>query len=218
MIEGAALPEAIFTVWSNLFGLGGAKRGDTVLVHGGTSGIGTTAIMMGKMFELEVIVTAGSDEKCARAKELGAVRAVNYNQGDWMEAVHEQTGGRGVQIVLDMVGGDYVVPNLMCLAEGGRHVSIAAQRGANVELPLWTIMRRRLTLTGSTLRARTVEFKSGLATEIQRKVWPFLEMGRMRPVIDTVFPLHRAAKAHARMESGKHIGKIMLEVADPTYP
>lgn len=218
MVEGAALPEAIFTVWSNLFGLGQAKRGDTVLVHGGTSGIGTTAIMLGKLFELDVIVTAGSDAKCAKARELGAVRAINYHEGDWVEAVREQTGGRGVQVVLDMVGGDYIVPNLMSLAEEGRHVSIAAQRGANVELPLWTIMRRRLTLTGSTLRARSVEFKSGLATEIQRKVWPFLEMGRMRPVIDTVFPLHRAAKAHARMESGKHIGKIMLEVADPTYP
>jgi NADPH:quinone reductase-like Zn-dependent oxidoreductase len=135
-----------------------------------------------------------------------------------VEAVREQTGGTGVQVVLDMVGGDYVVPNLMCLAEEGRHVSIAAQRGANVELPLWTIMRRRLTLTGSTLRARSVAFKSGLAIEVQRKVWPFLETGRMRPVIDTVFPLARAAKAHARMESGRHIGKIILEVADPIPP
>jgi putative PIG3 family NAD(P)H quinone oxidoreductase len=218
MVEGAALPEAVFTVWSNLFGLGGAKRGDTVLVHGGTSGIGTTAILLGRLFELKVIVTAGSDEKCARAVELGAAYAINYRSGDFVEAVKELTEDKGVQVVLDMVGGDYLARNLACLAEEGRHVSIAAQRGALAEVQLWTLMRRRLTLTGSTLRARSVAFKSSLAIEIQKKVWPFLETGRMRPVIDTVFPLARAARAHQRMEDGKHVGKIVLEVLDPTFP
>ncbi len=212
MVETAALPEAIFTVWHNLFGLGDAKRGETVLIHGGTSGIGTTAILLGRLFELNVIVTAGTDAKCARALELGAAHAINYNEADFIDAVGEATGGRGVQVVLDMVGGDYLPRNLYCLAEGGRHVSIAAQRGLTAELPIWQLMRRRLTLTGSTLRTRSVEFKSALATDIQKKVWPFLETGRMRPVIDTVFPIARAAKAHQRMESGKHVGKIVLEV------
>jgi putative PIG3 family NAD(P)H quinone oxidoreductase len=212
MIEGAALPETMFTVWHNLFGLGGAKRGDTVLVHGGTSGIGTTAILLGRLFELDVIVTAGSDEKCARAADLGAAYAINYRSGDFVEAIKEVTEGRGVQVVLDMVGGDYLPRNLACLAEDGRHVSIAAQRGATAELPLWTMMRRRLTLTGSTLRARSVEFKTGLAIEIQRQVWPHLEGGLNRPVIDSTFPLEQAADAHRRMESSEHVGKIVLEM------
>jgi putative PIG3 family NAD(P)H quinone oxidoreductase len=214
MIEAAALPETVFTVWTNLFGLGQAKAGDTVLVHGGTSGIGTTAILLGRLMGLTVIVTAGSDEKCARAVEIGAAYAINYRSRDYVATVKEVTEGRGVQVVLDMVGGDYLPRNLRCLAEEGRHVSIAAQRGAMAEVQLWDVMRRRLTLTGSTLRARSVEFKTSLATEIQKKVWPFLETGRMRPVIDTVFPLIRASKAHARMESGVHVGKIILEVGD----
>jgi putative PIG3 family NAD(P)H quinone oxidoreductase len=213
MIEAAALPETFFTVWTNLFQRGQAKRGDTVLVHGGTSGIGTTAILLGAAFGLNVIVTAGSDAKCARALEIGAAHAINYNKLAFEEAVKAITGGRGVQIVLDMIGGDYVARNLKCLAEEGRHVSIAAQRGATPELPLWEMMRRRLTLTGSTLRARSTEFKTALAGEIRREVWPHLEANRIRPVIDSTFPLKQAAKAHKRMESSKHVGKIVLEVS-----
>jgi NADPH:quinone reductase-like Zn-dependent oxidoreductase len=213
MIEAAALPETFFTVWTNLFQRGQAKRGDTVLVHGGTSGIGTTAILLGAAFGLNVIVTAGSDAKCTRALEVGAAHAINYNKLPFEEAVKAITGGRGVQIVLDMIGGDYVARNLKCLAEEGRHVSIAAQRGATPELPLWEMMRRRLTLTGSTLRARSTEFKTALAGEIRREVWPHLEANRIRPVIDSTFPLKQAAKAHKRMESSKHVGKIVLEVS-----
>ena len=213
MIEAAALPETVFTVWSNLFQRGGAAEGDTVLVHGGTSGIGTTAILLGTAFGLTVLVTAGSDEKCARALEIGAAHAINYKIQDFVEAVKQVAPG-GVQVVLDMVGGDYVPRNLACLAEEGRHVSIAAQRGAKAEIPLWPIMAKRLNLTGSTLRARSVEFKSALADELRREAWPHLEAGRIRPVIDSVFPLEAAADAHRRMESSEHVGKIVLEMHD----
>ena len=217
MVEAAAIPETLFTVWSNVFQRAYAREGETILVHGGTSGIGTTAILLGNLFGLIVIVTAGSDEKCARAIEIGAAHAINYRSRDFVEEVKRITGGRGVEIVLDMVGGDYVARNLVCLAEDGRHVSIAAQRGARVELGLWDIMRRRLTLTGSTLRARSVEFKTLLADEIERVVWPEVEQGRFRPVIDTVFPLAQAAEAHRRMESGEHVGKIVLEVTQSSH-
>jgi NADPH2:quinone reductase len=213
MVEAAALPETFFTVWSNLFQRGQARRGETVLVHGGTSGIGTTAILLGKVMGLTVIVTAGSRQKCERALEIGAAHAIDYNERDFVEAVKKITDGKGVQLVLDMIGGDYLARNLRCLAEEGRHVSIAAQRGAAAELPLWEMMRRRLTLTGSTLRARSLEFKSALAGEIRREVWPHLEAGRIRPVIDSTFPLDRAADAHRRMESSGHVGKIVLEVS-----
>ena len=213
MVEAAALPETFFTVWTNLFQRGQAKRGETVLVHGGTSGIGTTAILLGAAFGLSVIVTAGSDAKCKRALEIGAAHAINYNKLDFVEAVKTLTNGRGVQIVLDMVGGDYVARNLACLADEGRHVSIAGQRGGTAELPLWDMMRRRLTLTGSTLRARSAEFKAALAGDIRREVWPHLEANRIRPVIDSTFTLKDAAKAHKRMESSKHVGKIVLEVS-----
>ena len=213
MIEAAALPETVFTVWSNLFQRGGAAEGDTVLVHGGTSGIGTTAILLGKAFGLTVLVTAGSDEKCARALEIGAAHAINDKIRDFVESVKQVAPG-GVQVVLDMVGGDYVSRNLACLAEEGRHVSIAAQGGAKAEIPLWPIMAKRLTLTGSTLRARSVEFKSALADELRREAWPHLEAGRIRPVIDSVFPLEAAADAHRRMESSEHVGKIVLEMHD----
>jgi putative PIG3 family NAD(P)H quinone oxidoreductase len=212
MIEVAAIPETFFTVWSNLFQRGGAKAGDTVLVHGGTSGIGTTAILLGKLFGLTVIVTAGSDEKRRRALEIGAVAAINYRADDFVEEVKRITGGAGVQVVLDMVGGDYVPKNLACLAEEGRHVSIAAQRGAKAEIPIWAVMAKRLTLTGSTLRARPAEFKSALAAELKREVWPHLEAGRLKPVIDSVFSIAEAAEAHRRMELGDHIGKIVLQV------
>jgi NADPH2:quinone reductase len=213
MIEAAALPETFFTVWTNLFQRGGAKAGDTVLVHGGTSGIGTTAILLGKVFGIDVIVTAGSADKCARALEIGAAHAIDYKSQDFVEEVKRITGGRGVAVVLDMVGGDYVPRNLACLAEDGRHVSIAGQRGGTAEIPLWDVMRKRLTLTGSTLRARSVEFKAALAAELRREVWPHLEAGRLRPIVHATFPLADAAEAHRLMESSDHVGKIVLEVA-----
>ncbi|MEA3051963.1 MAG: NADPH:quinone reductase [Sphingomonadales bacterium] len=212
MIEAAALPETFFTVWTNLFQRGGAKAGDTVLVHGGTSGIGTTAILLGKVFGIDVIVTAGSADKCARALEIGAAHAIDYKSQDFVEEVKRITGGRGVAVVLDMVGGDYVPRNLACLAEDGRHVSIAGQRGGTAEIPLWDVMRKRLTLTGSTLRARSVEFKAALAAELRREVWPHLEAGRLRPIVHATFPLADAAEAHRLMESSDHVGKIVLEV------
>jgi putative PIG3 family NAD(P)H quinone oxidoreductase len=213
MAEAAAIPETLFTVWINLFERGCAADGDWVLVHGGTSGIGTMAIALGKLFGLKLIVTCGSDEKCARAVELGARAAINYRTMDFVDKAVRLTGGKGVSVVLDMVGGDYVPRNLACLADDGRHVSIAVQGGAKAEVPLFEIMRRRLTLTGSTLRPRTTEFKTMVADEIMRTVWPYVQGGRLKPVIDTVFPLSAAAEAHTRMESGAHVGKIVLEIA-----
>lgn len=213
MVEAAALPETFFTVWANLFRLGGAKAGDAVLVHGGTSGIGTTAILLGKAFGLEAIVTAGSAEKCARAIEVGAAHAIDYRAQDFVEEVRAITGGSGVAVVLDMVGGDYVPRNLACLAEEGRHVSIAIQRGPTAEISIWDVMRRRLVLTGSTLRARPAGFKADLADELRREVWPHLEAGRIRPVVHAAFPLEDAAEAHRLMDSGDHVGKIVLEVS-----
>jgi len=210
--EAAAMPETLFTVWVNLFQRGLAADGDTVLVHGGTSGIGTMAIALGKLFGLTVIVTCGSDEKCARAAQLGAAVAINYRAQDFVEEVRKATSGKGVAVVLDMVGGDYVQRNLACLAEEGRHVSIAFQRGSAAVLPIQTVMQRRLTLTGSTLRPRPVGVKAGVAEEIRRSVWPHAESGALKPVIDGIFPLTRAAEAHARMEAGRHVGKIVLAV------
>lgn len=212
MAEAAAMPETLFTVWVNLFERGFAADGDAVLVHGGTSGIGTMAIALGKLFGLEVIVTCGTDEKCVAAREIGAAHAINYKTQDFVEEVKRLTGGLGVAVVLDMVGGDYVPRNLAALAEDGRHVSIAFQRGAKTEIMIPEVMRRRLTLTGSTLRPRSQEFKTMVADEIARTVWPYVEGGRLKPVIDGVFPLDQAADAHRRMESGEHVGKIVLEV------
>ncbi|HEX8512334.1 MAG TPA: NAD(P)H-quinone oxidoreductase [Allosphingosinicella sp.] len=212
MVEAAALPETFFTVWTNLFQRGGARAGDSVLVHGGTSGIGTTAILLGKVFGLKVIVTAGSAAKCARALELGAAHAIDYKSQDFVQEVKRITSAEGVTVVLDMVGGDYVQRNLACLAEDGRHVSIAAQRGPSVEIPIWDVIRKRLVLTGSTLRARSAEFKAALSDELRREVWPHLDAGRIRPAIDSTFPLTDAAGAHRLMDSGEHVGKIVLEV------
>jgi putative PIG3 family NAD(P)H quinone oxidoreductase len=212
MAEAAALPETFFTVWTNLFQRGGAGAGDTVLVHGGTSGIGTTAILLGKAFGLTVIVTAGSADKCVRALEIGAAHAIDYRTEDFVAQVKRITGGAGVAVVLDMVGGDYLPRNLACLSEEGRHVSIAAQRGPSVEIPIWDVMRKRLTLTGSTLRARSARFKAAVAGELRREVWPHLEAGRIRPVIHATFPLTAAGGAHRLMDSGDHVGKIVLEV------
>jgi putative PIG3 family NAD(P)H quinone oxidoreductase len=212
MTEAAAMPETLFTVWVNLFERGFAADGDAVLVHGGTSGIGTMAIALGNLFGLTVIVTCGTDEKCAKALEIGAAAAINYQTQDYVEETLRLTSGRGVAVVLDMVGGDYLPRNLAALAEEGRHVSIAVQRGAKAELFIPLIMQRRLTLTGSTLRPRTVAFKTMVADEIARTVWPYAEGGRLKPVIDRVYPLDQAAEAHARMEAGEHVGKIVLEV------
>ncbi len=212
MTEAAAMPETLFTVWINLFERGFAADGDTVLVHGGTSGIGTMAILLGKLFGLEVIVTCGSDAKCAAAKAIGATHAINYREADFVDAVKQVTDGRGVDVVLDMVGGDYVPRNLQCLADDGRHVSIAFQRGPIAEVPIAELMRRRLTLTGSTLRPRNVQFKTMVADELAKTVWPYVEGNRLKPVIDRVVPLAEAAAAHARMESGDHIGKIVLSI------
>jgi NADPH2:quinone reductase len=212
MQEAAALPETLFTVWHNLFERAYAREGETALVHGGTSGIGSMAIMLGKLFGLTVIVTCGSDEKCAAAKEIGAAHAINYKTQDFVEEVKRVTGGAGVEIVLDMVAGDYVARNLQCLKEDGRHVTIAVQGGLEATINMAQVMSRRLMLTGSTLRARSVEFKGLLADEIQRNAWPFVEKGELRPVMDQSFPLVEAAAAHARMEAGAHIGKIVLEI------
>ncbi|HEY8591516.1 MAG TPA: NAD(P)H-quinone oxidoreductase [Sphingomicrobium sp.] len=211
MTDAAAMPETLFTVWVNLFERGFAADGDWALVHGGTSGIGTMSIALGKLFGLKTIVTCGSDEKCARALELGAEAAINYREQDFVGEVHRVTGRRGVDVVVDMVGGDYVPRNLACLAEEGRHVSIAVQRGASAEVQIFDIMRRRLTLTGSTLRPRSVQFKTMVADEIARTVWPYVQGGRLKPVIDSIFPLAEAAAAHERMEGGEHVGKIVLE-------
>lgn len=212
MVEAAAIPETLFTVWTNLFERAFATEGDSVLVHGGTSGIGTMAIALAGLFGLTIIVTAGSDAKCARALELGATHAINYRSEDFVERVKAITGGNGVTAVIDMVGGDYVARNLQCLADDGRHVSIAVQGGATATIPVFEVMRRRLTLTGSTLRPRDTAFKTLVADEIARTVWPHVEAGRLRPVIDRTFPLAEAAAAHARMEEGDHVGKIVLTV------
>ena len=213
MTEAAAMPETLFTVWVNLFERGFAADGDRVLVHGGTSGIGTMAIALGKLFGLTIIVTCGDDDKCAAAVKLGAAAAINYHTQDFVAEVERLTGGEGVAVVLDMVGGDYLPRNLACLADDGRHASIAFQRGATAQITIPDIMRRRLTLTGSTLRARSVEFKTMVADEIAQTVWPYAEGGRLKPVIDHIFPLDQAAAAHARMEAGAHVGKIVLTIA-----
>jgi putative PIG3 family NAD(P)H quinone oxidoreductase len=212
LVEAAAMPETLFTVWVNLFERGFAADGDWVLVHGGTSGIGTMAIALGQLFGLKLIVTCGTDEKCARAVALGAEAAVNYRTQDFVEEVHRVTNRVGVNIVIDMVGGDYVPRNLSCLADEGRHVSIAHQLGPSTEIQIFDLMRRRLTLTGSMLRPRSVEFKTMVADEIARTVWPYVEGGRLRPVIDSTVPFNEADAAHARMEAGEHVGKIVLEV------
>ena len=212
VVEAASLPETYFTVWSNLFERAFADEGDTVLVHGGTSGIGVTAILLGKALGLRMFVTCGSDDKCAAARDLGADLAINYKTEDFADVVLKATQGRGVDIVLDMVGGDYVSRNLVALAEDGRHISIAFQRGPRVELDLTQVMRKRLTLSGSMLRPRPIAYKSALAESLARDVWPLFAEGRLRAVIDSTFPLSQAADAHRRMEAGEHVGKIVLEV------
>lgn len=210
MIEAAAIPETLFTVWTNVFERAYAAPGDTALVHGGTSGIGTMAIALCNLFGIKIIVTCGSADKCARAIELGATHAIDYAANDFVDEVARITGGKGVNVVLDMVGGDYVPRNLACLAEDGRHVTIAVQRGIKAEINVAAVMMKRLMLSGSTLRPRSVEFKSLVAEELMRTVWPHVIAGELRPVIDMTLPLAEAAAAHARMEAGDHVGKIVL--------
>ncbi|ATP18791.1 MULTISPECIES: NAD(P)H-quinone oxidoreductase [Sphingobium] len=212
LVEAAALPETLFTVWTNLFERAYVVGGDRVLVHGGTSGIGTMAISLCRLFDIEIIVTCGSDDKSAQALEWGASHAINYKSQDYVAEVKRITGGQGVQAVLDMVGGDYVPRNIECMAEDGRHVSIAVLGGAKTSIFLPTVMSKRLTLTGSTLRPRSSGFKSLVADEIMRTVWPFVEQGKLRPAMDQRFALADAAKAHARMDAGEHFGKIVLTV------
>ena len=212
--QAAALPETLFTVWHNVFERGWATEGERILVHGGTSGIGTMAILLGKLFGMTVIVTCGGPEKCAAALELGAAHAIDYKATDFVEEVARITSGAGVHLVLDMVAGDYVARNLKCLGEDGRHVTIAVQGGVRAEINMAEVMRRRLTLTGSTLRPRSNEFKGLLADEIHETVWPLVADGQLRPVMDTAFPLVEAGAAHARMEAGSHIGKIVLAVGE----
>jgi putative PIG3 family NAD(P)H quinone oxidoreductase len=213
LAEAAALPETLFTVWHNVFERAYARDGETILVHGGTSGIGTMTIALARLFGLTTIVTCGSADKCARALELGADHAINYKTTDFVAEVAAITDQRGVEIVLDMVAGDYVARNLKCLAPDGRHVTIAVQGGTRADINMADVMVRRLTLTGSTLRARSNAFKAALASEIRETVWPMAGEGLLRPVMDTSFPLAEAAAAHARMESGGHVGKIVLDVA-----
>ena len=212
MVEAAAMPETLYTVWTNLFERAFAVGGDTVLVHGGTSGIGTMAIALGRLFDLTTIVTCGSAEKCDAALALGANHAVDYSRQDFVAEVARITDGKGVQAVLDMVGGDYLPRNIACLADDGRHVSIAFQRGASAEINIMEVMRRRLTLTGSTLRPRSAGFKGLVTDELARTVWPHVAAGKLRPAMDMSFPLAQAADAHRRMEAGSHVGKIVLTV------
>lgn len=211
--EAAALPETLFTVWHNVFQRGLVRDGETLLVHGGTSGIGTMACMLGKLFGITVIVTCGSPEKCAAALRIGAAHAIDYKASDFVAEVARITAGRGVDVVLDMVSGDYVARNLKCLAEDGRHVTIAVQGGAKAQINMAVVMSRRYTLTGSTLRPRSDAFKAALAAEIAQEVWPMVASGELRPVMDRAFPLAQAAAAHAHMAAGAHIGKIVLAVA-----
>ena len=213
MADAAAIPETLFTVWHNVFERGFAADGETLLVHGGTSGIGTMAIQLAKAFEMTVITTAGSEEKCSAARELGADLAINYKAQDFVEQVKTFTGGKGADVILDMVSGSYVQRNLDCLAEDGRHVTIAVLGGLQAEINMAKLMSKRQMMTGSTLRPRSDEFKALLADEIYNHAWPLFEDRTIAPVMDKTFPLAEVSAAHARMEAGEHIGKIVLEVA-----
>lgn len=207
-VEAAAIPETFFTVWTNVFDRGGLKEGETLLVHGGSSGIGTTAIMLGKAFGAVVVVTAGSEEKCQACRELGADLAINYRAEDFVAVL----GERKIKpdVILDMVGGDYVAKNLKVAALHGRIVMIAFQKGSRLEADWMPVMLKRLTFTGSTLRARSVAEKAGIARALERDVWPLFAGGQLKPIIFRTFPLEQAAQAHALMESSEHIGKIVL--------
>ncbi len=212
LVEAAALPETFFTVWTNLFERGALKPGESVLIHGGTSGIGTTAIQLAKQFGARILTTAGSREKCLACEKLGADVTIEYKREDFAAVVKEKTAGRGVDVILDMIGGDYFQRNINSLAIDGRLVSIAYTRGARVEVNFMPVMRNRLTITGSTLRPRTVEQKGAIAAALLTKVWPLIEKGAVKPLIERTFPLAEAAAAHRLLESSSHIGKIVLTV------
>lgn len=209
-IEAASLPETFFTVWSNVFERGKLQAGETLLVQGGTSGIGVTAIQMAKAAGATVITTAGSDDKCAACIRLGADHAINYKNADFVAEIKRITEGRGVNVILDMVAGDYVAREVQCLAEDGRLVIIAVQGGADAQIDAGLVLRRRLTITGSTLRPRSIAFKGAIAQALRARVWPWLESGRIKPVIHQVFPAAQAAQAHTLMETNQHIGKLVL--------
>ncbi len=211
-IEAAAIPETFYTVWSNIFDRAKLSAGETLLVHGGSSGIGTTAIQLAKAFEAKVIITAGSATKCRFCIELGSDAAINYHEQDFVEEIHRLTNQKGVNVILDMIGGDYLARNLKCMAEEARLVQIAIQKGSKTELNLLPVMLKRLTLTGSTLRARDDVFKSAIAVNLLKKIWPLLANGNIKPIIHTTFNLNNADQAHALMESSQHIGKIILTV------
>jgi NADPH2:quinone reductase len=212
MIEAASLPEAMFTVWSNVFGFGRLQPGETLLVHGGSSGIGVAAIQLAAVLGHTVFTTAGSDAKCRFCESLGARRAIDYKTEDFVAEIAKATDGRGVNVVLDMVGGSYVARNLQVLAPAGRLVMIATQGGAKGEIDVLRILQQRLVITGSTLRPRSAQFKRSIRDQLLQRVWPLLTQGRIRPVVDSVFALAEAGKAHARMEGGEHKGKIILTV------
>jgi NADPH2:quinone reductase len=212
MVEAASFPETFFTVWGNVYDRARLAPGETLLVQGGSSGIGVTAIQMAAATGNRVFATAGSAEKVAACVKLGAEKAFNYKTQDWSAEVRAATGGKGVNVILDMVGGDYVPRELKCLAEEGRLVFIAYLRGPKTELDIDTVMRRRLTITGSTLRPRSAEFKGSIARNLREKIWPLIEAGRIKPQVFKTFPLEGAADAHALMESSQHIGKIVLTV------
>ncbi|WP_245408227.1 NAD(P)H-quinone oxidoreductase [Zhengella mangrovi] len=211
--EAGAIPETYFTVWHNVFQRGGLREGETLLVHGGTSGIGTTAIQLASSIGAYVIATAGSKEKCDACLSLGADRAINYREEDFVAAVREATDGKGANVILDMVGGDYVDRNYRAAAEEGRIVQIAVLGGAKATADVSLLMRKRLVHTGSTLRPRSVHFKATIAAELETRVWPLLARRDIAPVMDMIFPLAEAWRAHERMEEGSHIGKIVLDVA-----
>lgn len=211
MIEAASLPEAYFTVWSNVFGFGRLQPGETFFVHGGSSGIGVAAIQLASALGYTVFTTAGSDDKCRFCEQLGAKRAINYKTEDFAQVIAEQTGQRGVDVLLDMVGGSYLSRNIAGLAPDGRLVIIATQSGSKGELDLLRILQRRLVVTGSALRPRDVAFKRAIKAQLLDQVWPLLARGAIKPIIDKVFPLDRATDAHAYMESGAHRGKIVLD-------
>lgn len=212
-LEGASLPENFFTVWSNVFDRCALSGNDTLLVQGGSSGIGVAAIQLASALGHRVFATAGSDEKARACEALGAERGINYRTEDFVAVVKELTGGRGVDVILDMVGGDYLPREIACLADDGRIGLIAVQGGTKAELDLGTLLRRRLTVTGSTLRPRSVAFKTAIAAHLRETVWPLIEAGKIKPVIHQTFPLAQAGEAHALMEASTHIGKIMLQVA-----
>ena len=211
MVEAASLPETFFTVWSNMFDRGNLKPGETVLIHGGSSGIGVTAIQMAKALGSTVYVTAGSDDKCRFCEQLGAAKAINYKQENFAEAINQLTDSKGIDVILDMIGGDYTPLNLQALANEGRLVMINSMNGKDVQVDLSVVMRKRLNITGSMLRSRDIDFKAAIAKQLKERIWPLLADQSINPIVHQVFPASAAAQAHKLMESSEHIGKIVLE-------